>query len=149
MAGDSVPPMVIGRPRASWRALVALLIGVLAALPAVTHCLHGQSQHIPGRPERPSITSAAATQVGANGGDMTHRRADNATHAKLCHSVDVLVATTRADPGLGPLAAAVAAMASHDGAPLRTRVGRGPPVRSAAISRSGRVLLADLCIIRR
>jgi hypothetical protein len=142
-AGDCVPPMVIGRPRAGWPVLVALLIGVLAALPAVTHCLHGPSQH------GSSITSAAATQVGANGGALTHRRADNARHAALCHSVDVLVATVRADPGLGLLAAVVAAMASHDGAPLRNRVGRGSPVRSAAISRSGRVLLADLCIIRR
>ncbi|EIU84227.1 hypothetical protein MM1S1540310_0018 [Mycobacteroides abscessus subsp. bolletii 1S-154-0310] len=140
-----MPPMVIGRPRAGWPVLVALLIGVLAALPAVTHCLHG-----PGRHERPSIISAAATQVGANGGALTHRRADNATNAKLCHSVEVLVATVRADPGLGLLAALTAAIAAAAvAAPLWARVDRGPPVRAAARPRSGRVLLNDLCIIRR
>lgn len=86
--------MVIGRPRAGWPVLVALLIGVLAALPAVTHCLHG-----PGRHERPSIISAAATQVGANGGALTHRRADNATNAKLCHSVGCSLPRCAPTPG--------------------------------------------------
>lgn len=152
VAGDSVPAMTTGRPRARRRVLVALLIGVLAALPAGMHCLHGPGQ--PGRSPvvqgRPSITSAAAPQVGANGGVLTHRRADNARHTALCHSVEVLVATVRADPGLGLLAALTAAIAAAAvAAPLWARGDRGPPVRAAARPRSGRVLLNDLCIIRR
>ncbi|WP_240478547.1 hypothetical protein [Mycobacteroides abscessus] len=81
---------------------------------------------------------------------LTHRRADNARHTALCHSVEVLVATVRADPGLGLLAALTAAIAAAAvAAPLWARVDRGPPVRAAARPRSGRVLLNDLCIIRR
>ncbi|ANO06671.1 hypothetical protein BAB75_02835 [Mycobacteroides immunogenum] len=143
---------LVRRPRRSQLVLVALLVGVLAAAPAVAHCLPGQSHHRhgPARQQSTLITASAATAAGGTGVSITPRRAQEAAHAALCHSVEALAATVRAETSPGLLAASAAALlAAATAVPLLAGISRGPPVRAAAISRSGRVLLTELCILRR
>ncbi|MDM2175066.1 MULTISPECIES: hypothetical protein [Mycobacteriaceae] len=137
--------------------LVALLIGAIAALPLLLHCLPGDTHqgnpvaHHQGNLATASQSVAGAAVALAAGVIADHPHAGSAVHGALCQSVDGLTAALRADNPLRLLAAfAAAIVAAIVAAPLVSRIGRGPPVRAAAaFSRSGRVLLTDLCIIRR
>ncbi|WP_164911511.1 hypothetical protein [Mycobacteroides franklinii] len=134
--------------------LVAMLIGAIAALPLLLHCVPGDTRQ--DAPAAHHQVNSATTQQGAvrpmsTGIAAGHPHAGSAVHGALCQSLDGLTAALRADNPLRLLAAFAATMvAAVLMAPLLASFSRGPPVRArAVVSRSGRVLLTDLCIIRR
>lgn len=149
--------MAIRMQRRGQLTLVALLIGVIAALPLLLHCLSREThQGNPAAHHQMNLAAAsnsvAVTAAALGAGVLAdHPHAGSAVHAALCQSVDGLTAALRADDPLRLLAAfAAAVVAAVLAAPLVSRICRGPPVRAAAaFCRSGRVLLTDLCIIRR
>lgn len=153
----SVAAMAIRMQRRGQLTLVALLIGAIAALPLLLHCLPGDThQGNPAAHHRVNLAAASQSVAGTAaplgaGVLADHPHAGSAVHAALCQSVDGLTAALRADNPLRLLAAVAAALvAAVLAAPLVASLSRGPPVRAfATFCRSGRVLLTDLCIIRR
>lgn len=153
----SVAAMAIRTQRRGQLTLVALLIGVIAALPLMLHCQPGDThQGAPAAHHRVDLAAVSESMAGTAaviGAQVLadHPHVGSAVHGALCQSVDGLTAALRVDNPLRLLAALTAAMvAAVLAAPLVSRIGRGPPVRArASFSRSGRVLLTDLCIIRR
>lgn len=154
----SLTTMAIRMQRRSQLMLVAALIGAIAALSLLAHCLPGDTHHgVPAAHHQ--LTSATTNPAGPGaaaapmntGVAADHPHASAAVHGALCQSLDGLTAALRADNPLRLLAAfAAAVVAAVLAAPLVASLSRGPPVRAGAVvSRSGRVLLTDLCIIRR
>ncbi|ORB54518.1 MULTISPECIES: putative copper homeostasis (lipo)protein LpqS [Mycobacteroides] len=143
--------MAIRMQRRGQLTLVALLIGAIATLPLALHCLPGDTHH--GAPAaHHQVNSATASSAAMSTGlAAEHPHASSAVHGALCQSLDGLTAALRADNPLRLLAAfASAVVAAVLAAPLVASLSRGPPVRAfATFPRSGRVLLTDLCIIRR
>ncbi len=143
--------------RAQGRARLALLVlflGVAVALPAMLHCVPGDKHPGPLAAHHLSLTTptAADSPTAVRTAAVDHSHADNAVRAALCQGVDGLAAALRGDDELRLLAAFVAALAV---ATLAVSpyfgLSRDPPrrVTKATSPRSGRVLLTDLCIIRR
>ncbi|WP_236743265.1 hypothetical protein [Mycobacteroides franklinii] len=149
--------MAIRMQRRGQLMLVAALIGAIAALPLLLHCLPGDTHHgAPAAHHQVNSAVARGTAAGpaapmSTGLATDHPHAGSAVHGALCQSLDGLTAALRADNPLRLLAAfASAVLAAVLAAPLVASISRGPPVRAfATFPRSGRVLLTDLCIIRR
>ncbi|WP_078312635.1 MULTISPECIES: hypothetical protein [unclassified Mycobacterium] len=135
-------------------ALVVLFFGMAVALPAMLHCVPGDEHPSPLAAHHLSLAASttADSPTAGRSAAVDHSHADNAVRAALCQSVDGLAAALRGDNELRALAAFIAAcvvaalaVSPHFG------LSRDPPwrVTKAASPRSGRVLLTDLCIIRR
>lgn len=151
---DTLSAMAIRAQRRGGLALLALLFGIAVVLPTMLHCVPGDKHAGPPAAHHVGLAArnAADSPTPDPGATADHSHADSAVRTALCQGVDGLTAALRGDNELRALAAFVAAMVVTPLAvPLFFGISRGPPlpVRRAAIPRSGRVLLTDLCIIRR
>lgn len=133
--------------------LVALLAGIAVALGVpVAHCLADANQHV--RPEHHhqvliTVSGIAAPNPAAI---SAHPHAGAAMHAAWCSVMDLAAAiSARTDNPLRALWVVAAVLGAGVGAMWSsTHTGRGPPQRShRPTPRFGRILLTDLCIIRR
>ncbi|ALM19195.1 hypothetical protein BAB78_02565 [Mycobacteroides abscessus] len=132
---------------------MALLAGIAVALGVpVAHCLADANQHV--RPEHHhqvliTVSGIAAPNPAAI---SAHPHAGTAIHAAWCSVMDLAAAiSARADNPLRALWVVAVVLGAGVGAMWwSTHTGRGPPQRSHRITpRFGRILLTDLCIIRR
>ncbi|KIU38712.1 hypothetical protein TL11_20785 [Mycobacteroides immunogenum] len=133
--------------------VAALLAGIAVALGVpMAHCLAGASH--PVRPEHHhqvliTVSGIAAPNPAAV---SAHPHAGTAVHAAWCSVLEAAPAViARADNPLRVLWVVAAVPGAGIAAMWwSARVGRGPPRRpNRTTPRFGRVLLTDLCIIRR
>ncbi|MUM18605.1 hypothetical protein FZI91_12775 [Mycobacterium sp. CBMA271] len=146
--------MAIGAQGRGRFALVMLFFGMLVALPTMLHCVPGGKHPAP--PAAHHLSLAALTIADSPTPGLStaadHAHADNAVRTALCRSVDGLAAALRGNNEVWtPAAVVTTIVAAAVAVLLFFGISRDPPLRvtGAALRRSGRVLLTDLCIIRR
>ncbi len=138
------------RSRARLR-LVALLAGIaVAAGVPVAHCLADAGQHVRLEHHHQALVTVSGIQTLNPAAIAAHPHAGTALHAAWCPVFDVSTVGARTDSPLRALWVVAVVLGTGVAAMLwSARVGRGPPRRNSGHPRFGRVLLTDLCIIRR